>query len=283
MAGNVFFSVSEFAKLSRTTRNTLHHYDAIGLLSPISRGEDNNYRYYSGEQLALINVVRILQASGMSLAEIKALKDLRTPELMDEIFARQREKIDEKIAEWGRAEKLLFTFQKLIRSVQGIDEGSMTIQFLPPEAIVLGDLNDVSRGRSDYDALMTFHRAIRKKFADLDLNYPVSAVFSEEQIKRGDYERPERFYLCSPEGRDRRPAALYAIGYARGWYGQTDELYERMVQFIDQNGFEICGDAYEEYPLNGICIVDPKNYLIRIMITVREKVDNDGKKGKKSE
>ena len=271
MTENVFFTVSEFARLSRTTRNTLHYYDSIGLLSPISRGEDNNYRYYSGRQLAVVNVIRILQASGMTLAEIKDLKGKRTPELIDEVFTQQIDKINKKIDKWGRAQNLLFTFQKLIQSVKNVNENAITVQFLPAEAIVLGDLNDLSRGRTDYDALMTFQQTISKKFPGLDLNYPVCAIFSEERIKSGDWAGPERFYLYHPEGRDRRPAALYAIGYTRGWYGQTGELYRRMIRFIDKNGFEICGDTYEEYPLNGISISDTTNYLLRVMITVREK------------
>jgi len=271
MTDNVFFSVSEFAKLSRTTRNTLHHYDSIGLLSPISRGEDNNYRYYSGKQLATVNVIRILQASGMTLAEIKDLRDRRTPEIMDEVFTQQIKKIDEKIEEWGRAHKLLFTFQKMIRSVKNIDENSITIEFLPAEPIILGGLNDFSRSRNDYDAAIDFYHAISEKFPDLDLNYPICGVFSEERVKRGDWVGAERFYLFSPEGRNRRPAALYAIGYARGGYGHVDELYNRLVHFIDTHGFEICGDAYEEYPLNGVCIPDASNFLIRVMITVRAK------------
>jgi hypothetical protein len=80
-----------------------------------------------------------------------------------------------------------------------------------------------------------------------------------------------RYYFYNPRGHDARPAALYAVGYQRGGYGQTDKLYERLLDHIDRNGYEICGDAYEEYPLNEICVADDANYLIRVVITVREK------------
>ena len=271
MPDNAYFSVSDFAKLSQTTRNTLHHYDAIGLLSPISRGEDNHYRYYSSGQLAVVNVIRTFQALGMSLAEIKQWKEQRNPELVEEVFAQQIDKINKKIEEWTRAQKLLLTFQQSIHSVKNIDEEAITIQYLPAAAIVLGDRNEYNKVKSDYHALLQFYHTIGKKFPDLDLNYPVWAVFSEERTKRGDWVWPDRFYFYNPEGQDQRPAALYAIGYTRGGYGQSDELYKRMIDYIDKNGFEIGGDAYEEYPLNEICISDCSKYLIRIMITVREK------------
>ena len=264
------FSVNEFARFSRTTKETLRHYDRIGLLTPMSRGA-NNYRYYSSGQLAVVNVIRTLQELGMSLDEIKNHKDNLTPALIGELFERQIVNIDRKIESWVRAQKLLFTLRKTIKSVQDVDEDSITVQYLPAEALVLGDLNDYSRGRNDYDALLSFYHAISEKYPDMDLNYSVWGVFSEERVKGGDWVWPDRYYFCNPEGRDRRPAALYAIGYTRGGYGQCGELYKRLFEFIDSNGFEICGDAYEEYPLNEVCITDNGNYLIRLMITVREK------------
>ena len=270
MAKSGLFSVSEFAEFSRTTKETLRHYDRIGLLTPISRG-DNNYRYYSNGQLAVINVIRTLQELGMTLDEIKEIKDKLTPALIDELYERQIKLIDQKIESWVRAQKLLFTLRKTIHSALFADEDNITIQFLPAEAIVLGDLNDYSRGRSDYDALLSFYHSMQEKYPDLDLNYSVWGVFSEERIKNGDWVWPDRYYFYNPEGRDKKPAALYAIGYTRGGYGQGGELYARLIDYINNNGYEICGDAYEEYPLNEVCITDSNNYLIRLMITVREK------------
>ena len=264
------FSISDFARFSRLTRDTLLHYDRIGLLSPMTRGE-NNYRYYSGSQLAVVNVIRTLQQLGMTLEEITLIKDQRTPELADNVLGRQIEKIDGKISEWIRARKLLFSLRKTIRSVRGVDENSISIQFLPAEAIILGDLNDYSRDRTFYDTILSFFNSIAEKYPDLDLNYPVWGMFSEERIKNCDWIGADRFYFYNPEGHDKRPAALYAIGYMRGGYEQGDALYRRMIEYIDKNGFEICGNAYEEFPLNEVCITNPEDYLIRVMITIREK------------
>ena len=265
-------SISDFAEFSRTTRDTLLHYDRIGLLSPVLRGE-NNYRYYSSSQLAIVNVIRTFQQLGMSLEEIMALRDRRTPELANKVFERQIEEIDKKIEEWVRARKLLLTLKKAINSVSNIDEKEITVKFLPAEAIVLGDLNDYSRDRTDYDALLSFYHDMNRKYPDVDLNYPVWATYSQERLKQRDWRHPDRYYLYNPEGYDRRPAALYAIGYMRGGYRPNNDLYELLTDYIEKNGYEICGDAYEEYPLNEICATSDKDYLIRVMITVREKED----------
>ncbi|MCL2153614.1 MAG: MerR family transcriptional regulator [Oscillospiraceae bacterium] len=264
------FSISDFAKFSRVTRDTLLHYDRIGLLTPTSRGE-NNYRYYSGHQLAIVNLIRTLQQLGMTLGEIKELKDQRTPELTYEVLKQQIDRIDKKIRSWVQAKKLLLTIQKTINTVQNIDEDKITVQFLPAEAIVLGCLNDYSNGRALHETLLTFYKDISKKHPDLDMNYYVWGTFSKERIKRGDWVGADRFYFINPEGSDLRPAGFYAIGYMRGGYVHGDALYRRLTEYIDKNGLEICGDAYEEYPLNEVCVTEENNYLMRVMIAVREK------------
>jgi len=263
------FSINDFAMYSRTTKDTLLHYDRIGLLSPVLRGK-NNYRYYSSGQLAIVNVIRTYQNLGMSLSEIKYLKDNRTPEDVYAKFGEQINSIDAKISEWAQARKLLVTLRSSIRSVLDIDEQAITVQFLPSEAIVLGKQNDYSHGQTDYDALELFYKDMKENYPNIGLNFPVWGLFTQARIERGDWVWPDRYYFYNPDGNDRIPEALYAIGYMRGGYGQCGSLYQRIIDYINKNGLEICGDAYEQYPLNELSIIKPDNYLIRVMIPVSE-------------
>ncbi|MCL2679536.1 MAG: hypothetical protein FWF18_04560, partial [Dehalococcoidia bacterium] len=64
---------------------------------------------------------------------------------------------------------------------------------------------------------------------------------------------------------------LYAIGYNRSWYNQGRELFGQLLEYIEKNNYEICGDFYEEYPLNEICMGDNRNYLVRVMVPIRKK------------
>lgn len=264
------FPISTFAKFARTTRDSLIHYDKIGLLSPIHRGE-NNYRYYSNTQLATTHLIHTFQELGMPLNEIKRLKDNRTPDLVDMLLGNQINQLDNDIEKKVQARKLLQLLKTTIHSQKNINETEITVRFQPVEAIVLGDLNDYSQGRNDYDALYDFYRHCHQSYPHYDMNYPVWGMFEETRIRNRDWVYPDRFYLYYPEGHDKKPAALYAIGYKRGGYGDNHDLYVRLLDYIEENGYEICGPAYEEYPLDEICISDENNYLIRVMITVREK------------
>jgi len=273
MERNDYMSIADFAAITRTTRDTLLYYDKIGLLKPSVRGE-NKYRYYSSTQMLAVNLIRTCQSLGLSLSDVKNFAEHRTPELMEELMEKQIKLIDKKISEWVNARKLLYLIKKTIQSVENVDVDEMTIKFLPAEAIVLGGLNDYSHGKDGYDALLEFYLSCKEQYPDLDLNYPAWGMFSAERINNRDWIFPDRYYFYCPEGHDKKNAALYAIGYMRGGYGQGGELYERMLDYIDSSGFEICGPTFEEYPLNELSVSDENAYLMRLLITVREKSGN---------
>ena len=262
------FSIQDFAKFARTTRDTLLYYDKIGLLSPTSRGE-NNYRLYSHSQLSVINLIRTFKTLGMPLAQIKRLKNNRSPDLSDEILGNQLNRINEEIDALLQARNLLNLLKDTIHDHLDVDEEKITVRSLPERPIVLGAQNDYSDGKTDYDALYAFYTDCHDKYPGLDLNYPVWAQFSEKRILQRDWVWPDRYYFYGPEGYDKKPGGLYAIGYMRGGYGEAHKLYVRLIDYIEKNDLEICGPAYEEYPINEICALEEKDYLICVTIPVK--------------
>ncbi|MGL4345287.1 MAG: hypothetical protein ACRCTE_08825, partial [Cellulosilyticaceae bacterium] len=51
-------------------------------------------------------------------------------------------------------------------------------------------------------------------------------------------------------------------------YGESDHLYEKLFAFIKENDLRICGNAYEEYPLNELSTINPNDYCVKIEIHV---------------
>ena len=60
----------EFAKLCGTTKNTLIHYDQMGLLIP-SEVRENGYREYLADDAARLFAVRFLADAGLTLRQVK--------------------------------------------------------------------------------------------------------------------------------------------------------------------------------------------------------------------
>ena len=57
------FKTAAFAALCGVKKDTLLHYDHIGLLRPQAVGE-NGYRYYSARQLATFDIIAALRRLG---------------------------------------------------------------------------------------------------------------------------------------------------------------------------------------------------------------------------
>jgi len=68
------FTVRQLARLAGVSVRTLHHYDAIGLLSP-PRDPSNGYRRYDHEALLRLQQILFLRELGLSLDEIGAVLD----------------------------------------------------------------------------------------------------------------------------------------------------------------------------------------------------------------
>lgn len=68
-------TVGQMARMNHVSEQTLRLYDKMGLLSPISRGDENGYRYYSIRQSAILGTIQYLKSLGMSLKEIQELQN----------------------------------------------------------------------------------------------------------------------------------------------------------------------------------------------------------------
>jgi DNA-binding transcriptional MerR regulator len=261
-------SVGEMARYARISRPALIHYDHLGLISPVKRG-DNKYRFYSSRQLQSIRLVATLQAIGMALKDIRKLIQLRTPERIIELIEKHDVYTENKIAELRRTQTLMRTLKEVIADGLASDENKLELRRVEEESLLLGPQINYTGGKTVEEAMLEFYEFCRDyNNMSLDLNYPVWGMFSEQRIKNRDWHLPDRFYFSMPGAPDRKPAGLYLVGYTRGYYGGGDALYRRMFAHIEENGIKICGPTYETYPLNEISVADSNNYLIQISINV---------------
>lgn len=65
----MLLKVGELAKRCGLTVRTLHHYDAIGLLTPSARS-DSGYRLYNHDDIARLHQIQALRRFGLALADI---------------------------------------------------------------------------------------------------------------------------------------------------------------------------------------------------------------------
>ena len=103
--------VGELAKRSGLTVRTLHHYHAIGLLTPSTRA-DNGYRLYDRHDIARLHQIQALRRFGLSLTEIgDHLNQPDTP--LVEIVAKQIALLDRQLAQTTQLRERLVNHAQL--------------------------------------------------------------------------------------------------------------------------------------------------------------------------
>ena len=83
----MFLKIGELAKRTGLSVRALHHYDAIGLLSPLARTQSGSRRY-GPQELVRLHRIQALKQLGYSLADIQLALDGGEPDPR-EILERQ--------------------------------------------------------------------------------------------------------------------------------------------------------------------------------------------------
>ena len=115
----MLLKIGELAKRTGLTVRTLHHYDALELLSPSARS-DAGYRLYNQMDVARLHRILALRRFGMSLADIGAY--LTRPDLpLAAVVARQIEMLNQQIEQADALRTRLSRLQKQLAEGQEPD------------------------------------------------------------------------------------------------------------------------------------------------------------------
>jgi DNA-binding transcriptional MerR regulator len=120
MDHNKYMTTGEFARRMGVTKNTLFHYDNIGLFLP-EIVDTNDYRYYSIYQMEVFDTIIILKEMGMPLNEIKEFMDHRSPESLMELFEKEDKKITEQIKRLKYQQQFIRGRKEKMKGIWSID------------------------------------------------------------------------------------------------------------------------------------------------------------------
>jgi len=264
-------TIKAFAKFAGVPYSTIRYYDEIGLLTPVSRGDENNYRYYAPIQLKTLNFIEVLVGLGIPLATIKDIAQDRTPGEIIEMLSRQETILDRKLEELRTAYSIVHTFRDNIQSGMLGTVGEVKVEELDELCYVLGPVNDFDEKQNDYDAF--------KKFCDsaddyrINLRYPVGRYYFSMDSFVKEPNRPDKYFSSDPMGNCRREAGKYLVGYKRGYEGDFTDIIEKMSACAEDHGLFFVGPVYVRYLLDELSVTDPDKYLARIAVSVSKEKD----------
>lgn len=269
---NKYFNTGEFAKLCNIKKQTLFHYDDIGLLSPEIKTE-NGYRYYSVQQFEVFNVILVLKELKMPLKEIKAYLDNKTPDALIKLFEHKITEVHKEIDHLTKIQKFMETKINITKKACSIDYSKITLEVLKEEKLVLSrsiqnlSYKDYLKAVSEHMEYCNLHH--------LDTGHSISVMISKKNVLDGVNENYSYVYTKLVSNKNAKvksiftkPKGLYAVAYHVGSYTTIDKTYKRILAFLTEANLNIGDYAYEEYVLDETTMKGYDNYVTQILVEV---------------
>lgn len=267
------FSTGAFARLCGTTKDTLFHYDRLGLLKPETVGE-NGYRRYACGQLFAFDLIRVLRQTGCSLEEIKGyLEQYDVPHFL----ALCRKKQAELAAQRQRLEQM----ERMLQNTVEMTEWALSVPYDAPylerqeaETLLLVRLNPGDGDTADGAAARLAEHFARCERYHLTNKFPLGSVILREQVLAGQEE--ERYFFSVvdddfPQERLlRKPAGRYATIVHRGDYDSFSAAYRTLLDYLDAQGLRVCGNAYVYDLVSYLASQSQEKYVLQISIQVED-------------
>lgn len=206
-----YFSVGEAAKAVHTTRETLRHYDRIGLVKPSKKDQWTNYRYYTEQDIVRLNTVRALQLMDLPLKEIKKVLEYDNLEKIVDFLVQAEKKADEKImALQDSKQKIQLSKANYERKLQQQqDFNGVFLKDFPERVILLSDTLEAPTLDNLWNYLSHFYNKVTPALKEQFFFEDLAGIYTENGVTRlfavcthyadidGLKVLPEGKYLCA--------------------------------------------------------------------------------------
>lgn len=262
-------TIGEMARLCRTTKDTLYFYEKRGYLKPYFI-DDNGYRYYDRNNFYSMDMLLSLREAGSTVEEIGEYLQTPSPENYLSHMQKKKNDIRKKIYDLmtleGRiSEGISLTQEGLFRK-----PGEIFIEQMPKQFLVCKYCTDHDNPKISGECFMSVLQAVKNYYVPYDFH--LSAFISQERFASGNYN-PDYYYAASPiemSGEDvivRSEGKFVSLVHA-GPYNDALQHYPKMVQYIEEHGFRIIGNTYEQTLIGWLNSTEVSQYRTKLSIHI---------------
>ena len=142
------FTISEFAKLRNININSLRYYEKIGVLTPAYTDSKTGYRYYTPDQLSILDAILLCISLDIPLKQLEEYKDGDRYILNDKLYETGKKVAENKIRQiQTELDKIEYTLRYLEVNKQYVDfKGIYTRPIIERTFVTMkydGDLKDI--------------------------------------------------------------------------------------------------------------------------------------------
>lgn len=266
------YRIGLFAQMNRITVKALRFYEEQGLLLPAKIDEESGYRYYTMSQMETLHRILALKEAGFTIEDMKHLNAsgdergflLRKKKALLEKIAEltlQLSKIDGYLMAGGNslsAPVMVKTIPETVCAVmrRRIDSYDALFEIMPEMGGYMEEAG-CTCALPEY----CFTQYLEPGFQEAQILVEVCEAVTEKKADRGCLR-----FRTIPETRA-------ACIYHKGSYRDFPKTYEVILRYIEENGYEICGNIRESY-IDGVWNKDSEEeWLSEIQIPVVKKCE----------
>lgn len=265
-----YMTTGELARIMGITKETLFHYDEIGLFCP-QVVKENRYRYYSVDQIELLDTILLLKELGIPLKEIRSLLENRTPEKMAHFLSERESQIQREITKLREMKRWVAHRRERIEKVMQQDLSTVQVCTCPERYYLeWEDSKDQNELFKKANAMVTDFLMKNSGFQN---EYLVTYMQNAAQVEHGIYGIYNRATLLlrkKPKGMKYRvlPAGEYLVACHVGHWETIGEAYERMHAYRKAHGLRVSDTYLEYYLVDGSTVEDVQDYVTEIAVRI---------------
>ncbi|WP_318582216.1 MerR family transcriptional regulator [Bacillus paranthracis] len=273
---NKRFTIGEMAKMHNIAESTLRYYDEKGIFYPSTVDPQTNYRYYTIDQFSLLDTIKFLRQLNIPLKEIKKYIDERNPAYALNLLEKQQEMMLKKQREIEYALAKMEHRIHLIKEATKAKAEQMVIKEIPQRKItaiaVAPDTTD--------DMFEYYIHSLQKNMRQMDdslFSGDIGVTVAKKGFMQNEFQAYSSVFILldympfQVQSSDEIKEGLYACSYHHGPYEETDATYKELLAYIDQEGYEVSGDAIEIGLIDWSVTENPEEQVTEIQIPIMKK------------
>lgn len=268
-----YFTTGEFAKLCKVKKQTLFHYDHIGILKPELIGE-NGYRYYSIFQFDTYNTIAMLKELDMPLSRIRDFLSSRSPASFLSLLKAQDRLIDEKIAELQWLRSFVKGKEKITEEGMSAGHGEIRLEHRPKEYYIFtkysGSADDVDEYAAFADHVAHCHQ--NQIYSPYLTGGLIDAKGGYDDV---DYRYSYLYTKLNPEDMDYATASItaipprtYAVIYSTNGFEPVRSMFDALISFASANGYTPGDFFFEDVLLDSVSRRTLDEYTVKLGLPV---------------
>lgn len=266
-----YLTTGEFAKIAHVTKNTLFHYDKIGLFSP-EVVLDNEYRYYSIHQMDVLDAIIMLKELGMPLKEIREFLDGRNPERLLELFEKEEQQIQAQLKKLNDQKRWIQEKKKKIKQVQKLDFSRIYVQSFPERNYLMRSL-DASDDTVFVEKIQELIEIYESQ--NHSIRYEIGYIQHALDIRKHVYNNYNNVILLmeqKPQNLSYKTfrAGDYLTVYFKGHWKEIGSAYEELMEYAKEHHILLEDEFLEVYIVDSLMVEKAEDYVTEITVKIAD-------------